>query len=425
VVDLLKRYFLTLIIIGFICVNADARIRHVPGEYSTIQEGINDCGGGDTLLVDPGTYYENINFNGQYLVLASMFLMTGDQDYIESTVLNGGGGGHVVSLRNGEDSRAVITGFTITDGYADNGGGIYCVDSSPTIANNLIIDNTTYTGFWPYGQGAGIYCDHSDATIINNMIVENHAIGTNGGRGGGICCEYSSPDLINNTIYGNNAMWFGGGMFSNSSAPNIINCIFWGNTAPEGPEISYDGAAIPQVTYSDIYAGWPGVGNINSNPEFRDRPQGDFHLMSTDYGYPYDSPCIDVGAPYIRDMMLDSLWGLGTLTSDLGAFGGRDFELAGIDDDLPERPGIITLMGNYPNPFNSQTMIRFYLSESSDISVEIFDILGRKVETLFNSNLQEGEHNISWDGDDHPGGVYLYSVRGEDFNITRKMLLLK
>lgn len=422
---MLKNSVLAIILVGLFCFIAEARIRHVPGEYSTIQEGINDCSGGDTLLVAPGTYYENINFNGQYLVLASMYLTTGDQNYIASTIIDGGESGHVVIFGTGEDNRAVIAGFTITNGESDNGGGIFCENASPVISHNIIKDNTTYTGFWPYGQGAGIYCHNSDAKILNNLILNNSASGTDGGRGGGVCCEYSSPDLINNTIYGNQALSSGGAIFSNSSNPNIINCILWGNSAPQGSEIYHDGAPVPQVNYSDIYAGWSGQGNINANPEFRDRNHGDFHLMSTEYGYPYDSPCIDVGAPYIRDALLDSLWGLGTISSDMGAYGGGDFELSSTDDEVPEKPGKIALVRNFPNPFNSQTVISFYLSEPGDVSIEIFDILGRSIKSLHDSYLEAGNHNIIWDGDGHSGGVYLYSVKGASFRITKKMLLLK
>jgi hypothetical protein len=204
----------------------------------------------------------------------------------------------------------------------------------------------------------------------------------------------------------------------------ITNCILWGNVADEGPEIYYSGSA-PEVTYSDIYAGWSGIGNINSNPEFRDRDAGDFRLMSTEYGYPYNSPCIDVGAPYIRDVLLDSLWGQGTILSDLGTYGGGDFELAAVDDGPGEYPQLIAAAGNYPNPFNSRTVIRFSLIEPSDVSVEIFDLLGRRVEAFARQYRQAGEHNIVWDGDDKSAGVYFYTIKGDSFSISRKMLLLK
>jgi hypothetical protein len=421
---MIKIIAISVICISLFFVMADARIRYVPGEYSTIQAGINDCSGGDTLLVDPGTYYENITFNGQYLVLASTFMTTGNPDFINSTVIDGGALGPVVRFENGEDSRAVITGFTITNGLSDDGGGIYCDGASPVISKNLITQNETYKGLWPYGQGAGIFCDNSEATIINNQIIDNLANGTNGGRGGGIFCLDSAPDIINNTIYGNEALWFGGGICTINSNAVITNSILWGNVADEGPEIYFEGSA-PQVTYSDVYAGWSGIGNINSNPEFRDRNAGDFRLMSTQYGYPYDSPCIDVGAPFIRDAILDSLWGLGTILSDMGAFGGGDFELAGVEEEIPNYPDLIAVAGNYPNPFNSRTVIRFFLSGPGNISIEIFDLLGRRVESFSEIRRESGAHNIVWNGDGQSAGVYFYNIKGDSFNISRKMLLLK
>jgi len=64
------------------------------------------------------------------------------------------------------------------------------------------------------------------------------------------------------------------------------------------------------------------VGNIDVDPLFRDPANGDFHLMSTACGDPYDSPCIDAGDPSITDDFLDCMYGLGTSISDMGAYGG-------------------------------------------------------------------------------------------------------
>ena len=109
----------------------------------------------------------------------------------------------------------------------------------------------------------------------------------------------------------------------------------------------------------------------------------------------------------------------------MGAYGGGDYELSGIDDDGPSVPTRITVTGNYPNPFNPRTIIRFVLAERATVSVEVFDLLGRKVETLLNSDLSPGEHRLEWSGENVAGGVYFYTVKSGDFEITRKMLLLK
>ena len=131
---------------------AQATIIHVPADSSTIQGGINGAANGDTVLVQPDTYVENIDFNGHNIVLGSLFLTTSDTSYIDSTIIDGNSSGSVVSFENGEDSTAVITGFTIQNGYSSGyGGGIYCGNNSrPTISNNIIRENEA-SGDWGKG----------------------------------------------------------------------------------------------------------------------------------------------------------------------------------------------------------------------------------------------------------------------------------
>lgn len=118
-----------------------ARIIHVPDYYSTIQEGIDASINGDTVLVQPDTYVENINFNGHNILLCSMYQLTRDASYISSTIIDGNSSGIVVTIANNEDSSAVITGFTIQNGRSGLSAGIYCESSSPIISNNIIKDN--------------------------------------------------------------------------------------------------------------------------------------------------------------------------------------------------------------------------------------------------------------------------------------------
>ena len=180
--------------------SAVADIIHVPGDYPTIQEGIDAAYEHDTVLVKPGEYVENIDFIGKNIIVASLFLTSGNPAYIDSTIIDGGQSGSVVRFENGEDSTAVIMGFTIQNGYEINGGGIYCWYSNPTISNNFIRSNRTY-GIGGYdGCGGGIYCRNSSPPIINNIIRENSAC-----WGGGVGCDDSSPAIRNNTIVNNTA----------------------------------------------------------------------------------------------------------------------------------------------------------------------------------------------------------------------------
>jgi len=96
-------------------------ILNVPEDYASIQVGINATTNGDTVLVEPGTYMENINYNGKNIVVGSLFLITSDTSYISQTVIDGNQNGSVVTFENWEDSTAVLTGFTITNGYSNHG----------------------------------------------------------------------------------------------------------------------------------------------------------------------------------------------------------------------------------------------------------------------------------------------------------------
>lgn len=88
------------------------------------------------------------------------------------------------------------------------------------------------------------------------------------------------------------------------------------------------------------------------------------------------------------------------------------------------------LLGNYPNPFNPETRINFYLDKGERVKVEVFNIGGQKITTLIDNMLEQGEYSVIWSprtagGSDLPSGVYLYRLQTGDYDKTRKMLYLK
>ena len=93
------------------------------------------------------------------------------------------------------------------------------------------------------------------------------------------------------------------------------------------------------------------------------------------------------------------------------------------DEDEANRR--FSLSGNYPNPFNPVTNIRFGLKTQSKTSLRVFDITGRLVETLIDSYRASGEHEIAWNADYLPSGTYVVQMKSGDFIKTRKMVLLK
>ncbi|UCC79677.1 MAG: SBBP repeat-containing protein [Candidatus Zixiibacteriota bacterium] len=105
---------------------------------------------------------------------------------------------------------------------------------------------------------------------------------------------------------------------------------------------------------------------------------------------------------------------------------GFAFRLSMMETTIPEPLPIRKAMaGNYPNPFNSTTIIRYDLLEPSFVTVNIYDLLGRKVETLFNGQQVPGAHSITWHAGRFSSGIYFYRIRADGFSETKKMLLIK
>ena len=84
-----------------------------------------------------------------------------------------------------------------------------------------------------------------------------------------------------------------------------------------------------------------------------------------------------------------------------------------------------TLKQNYPNPFNPSTRIAFSIPNSSFASLQVFDILGNKINTLINGELTEGSYEVEFNGKGLPSGVYFYNLTTGNFSKTMKMNLLK
>ena len=150
------------------------------GDFTTIQAGIIAAVNTDTVLVYPGTYVENINFNGKNITVASLFLTANDESYIPQTIIDGDANGTTVSIVNGEDETTMLCGFTIQNGSGTYyqpyyiGGGLYLLNSSPMIRKCHIKNNNAY-------QGGGIYIKYSHPTLKGLTITNNHAYSLGGG----------------------------------------------------------------------------------------------------------------------------------------------------------------------------------------------------------------------------------------------------
>lgn len=95
------------------------------------------------------------------------------------------------------------------------------------------------------------------------------------------------------------------------------------------------------------------------------------------------------------------------------------------DDDRNMVPTEFALHQNYPNPFNPSTHIAFDLPARSFVSLEIYDLLGRRVATLVDGVMEPGRHELDWDASGYPSGLYLYRLKTEAATQTKKMILMK
>jgi hypothetical protein len=233
-----------------------ARIINVPQEYGSISTAVTLATGGDTILVAPGFYQENILIYNKKIVLASNFLLDSLAATVSQTVINGSSPadpdrGSVVTISGSGSSGTMLTGFTLTGGFGTflgdryAGGGAFvtdCPDASITF--NLVTGNSaTYGGgVAAYGSsprferniiaynfstyGGGIDLKYSPAQISRNMVARNDASIT----GGAVSISNSQGVVLkDNVIYQNSAVTKGG-IASQSSVVLISHNDFWGNT---------------------------------------------------------------------------------------------------------------------------------------------------------------------------------------------------
>ena len=308
----------------------------------TVQAGLDTAIAGDQVWVATGTYVENITLKDGVALYGGLAgnedpatFDLADRDFqAHETTLDGNQNGSVVTSPEGATQTTRIDGFAIRGG---TNRGVFCLQASPTIANNTITGNA----------GGGIHCSQSSAVIINNTISGNIATMNGGGifstdgspviagttiadntstgsgwyGGGGICCWYgssaiiacnviesnraakgggilclkSAPVIANNTIAANTATDSDGGIYCQDASPAIANSIIAFNSSG----IGVSGSSTPTLRYNCVYGNmahdYRGLtspvgtdGNISADPKFASLVHGDLHLKP-------GSPCIDVG----------------------------------------------------------------------------------------------------------------------------------
>lgn len=474
----MKKIFLSAAACVLMSISGFTTVTFVPDDHPTILQAIQASTSGDTILVKPGTYAERINFDGKNLIVASLYLTTGDSSYIDQTIISGSSQGSVVTFAGGETEAARLVGFTIRDGIGTKegvtyyGGGIYCSNANPTL-ENLTLSFNIATGF--NGCGGGAYFRESTAKVIGCRFLNNEAK-----LGSGVRTDGASIILRNCWFEDNFASSSGGGAYFNQSPePRLEQCVFTGNQAAYGGAIAcYEsGLVIDRITsflnhggyggtlhaesnsnikvinsifwensldplitneifltgpnqllvaYSDILGSdtaihiqGPGTvnwmeGNIELYPEFNNPVALDLTLSEF-------SPCIDAGTPlFIHNS--DTLVYITDYAGTAPEMGAYEFPVPVSSDPFPGSETQFDLRIQ-TNMGSEERVVTFTLPEAMQVRLALFDLRGRKLARTLDQNLSSGFHSVPIHTATYPTGIYILQFLAGDYSQSQKFLI--
>ncbi len=440
---------------------------HPDSTLHSIQDGLDLCAAYDTVLVGPGTYYEVIDW--PYLHGINMISEYGP----ETTIIDAQESGSVIYLSlMPDDSTTLIHGFTLQDGSAWQGGGIYSVGGRPTISGNVI---RRCTSQWPRGisdgpppRGGGIYTEWSSPLIIDNVITCNVANQGGGiscladaaniaptvmkntvtlnsaGIGGGIqiICPFTMTVVRENTIIENTAD-FGGGIacyYVINPLLTIVKNTITGNAADSAgggiwcylnshPFI--DSCVISENFNDGVYSGYYSSPVIRYNNITNNQGCGVRNVDATLVVFAENNWWGDATGPY------NPITNPGGLGDTVSHFVDYDPWLAspGIHEFTNLEPVGATIQVK-PNPFHHWTDIRCqitddgYTTANTKAEIGIFDVSGRLVKYSKLLSVIGHQLSVQWDGTDQthralPAGVYFVHLEVGDYTRTEKVVLLK
>jgi hypothetical protein len=416
-------------------VSVRGAVHDVPATFATITAAIAAASAGDTVQVASGTYSPSTNGETFPLLVTTDLRLIGAG--LESTLLDAEGTSRVLDFQGPGGGR--ISGFTITGGFASDGGGLWIRDGSPEVDHNLFVANSASS------RGAGMFvgsatgpnaAPHVHHNVLWENVDGNPADSTDAH---GIVVGASATGVFEHNLVGRTD---GNGLLTQATAaPSVRHMIFLDNGStnpqPRGRGICWLSSPPPSV-YHNLFFGnqiaallWPAgggdfsgatanaadsldgiYGNLDGDPLLVDPDNGDFSLQA-------GSPAIDAGDPTLP---LDPD---GTI-ADLGPFYFPQPPV-GVG---PRTTEAVHLIRSAPNPFQARTRILFSLASPGGVRVDVLDVRGRLIRRLQDGDLDAGMQAVSWDGrtDDGgpvPSGVYLVRVTTERGRQTARVVHLR
>lgn len=285
------------------------------------------------------------------------------------------------------------------DGYVGIGGAITTY-SNCTINGNIITNNKSVSG--------SIYESTNNSYIIDNIITNNSGTALMNGHGNGMSV------YENNVIANNLSILPGSGIQVNSSKLNIINNIIWGNSNEYFPQFS-EQIDIPAqdsafINYNCVQDGFPGEGNISTNPQFANPTEGagiEYDGLSADWTLLETSPCINTGTPDTTGLNLPEF----DIAGNPRVFGGRidmgAYENQSVYVKINESP-VYSKINLYPNPGNNE----IFIDIPPEINGSWIDIVNGQGKVLMHEQINISPAMLS------PyklkSGIYFYRIYNEN-----------
>ncbi|HHE38195.1 MAG TPA: T9SS type A sorting domain-containing protein [Candidatus Cloacimonetes bacterium] len=401
---------------------------------------------GDFLSIEPGT---EINIDNSSITIYGLLNAEGRDD--EQIIFSSDNSWYGLFFNNTEEDN-VLNNCLISDAA----GSAVAIDDAKVDIINCRIFNNTGTN-----TGAAIDLNNADDVLIHNNVVTNNS---NVGTSGVVRFTGSIPTVTNNIFVNNSGTTGGVITFKNSSDATFLNNTIANNLCDTGMIFIFSSAPVfknsiiinsgemfnlingtPVVVYSCITGGYGGLGNIDADPMFVNPSDGDgpdFDGLSALWHLQEDSPCIDAGHPSSTYNDVEdpenpgyALYpAMGTLTNDIGAFGGDGFaDFVGIEGNDEINESIVQNRINvYPNPFNPFTNISLRLNSQDrqlPVSLGVYNIKGQLVKSIINKETVTN-YVYRWNGKDNSNkttssGIYFIKLKTNSSVALRKIILMK